>query len=358
MNRRRSDASYRLSKPTSYDRQPNSSSPGDQDFESRLLRRCVRLSRVPRTMSANVAASAAGLGLVRDVRRPSSGDPPARDRWFESIFLHRRVGSELVFCRGGSAGLFPQPDRSPLTPLRAPAEELIDRTRSAAATHRIVKRQIIAGEQPCSALCQLVRGVPDPDSLDRHTLLSETSIVETHGCAQLALRRPLARQAAAFRQGGPATTRSNVDTEPLFLLNPIDDNLSDVAACTRAQKGPAQRQCGSFPPALRTGGGRNEARSSRARDSERAVAAHGDGIGAKQGGILKIGNFDSPASMSMLEESTLATNRPMMGVFNNLVMFRHCQPCPAFNLALSFPTAHARRTAGATASIQPRRASR
>ena len=42
-------------------------------------------------MSANVAASAAGLGLVRDVRRPSSGDPPARDRWFESIFLQRRV---------------------------------------------------------------------------------------------------------------------------------------------------------------------------------------------------------------------------------------------------------------------------
>ena len=36
----------------------------------------------------------------------------------------------------------------------------------------------------------------------------------------------------------------------------------------------------------------------------------------KQGGILKIGHFDSPASMSMLEESTLATNRPMMGVFN------------------------------------------
>jgi hypothetical protein len=37
----------------------------------------------------------------------------------------------------------------------------------------------------------------------------------------------------------------------------------------------------------------------------------------KQGGILKIGHFDSPASMSMIEESTLATNRPMMGVFNN-----------------------------------------
>src|SRR5215469_14859732 len=37
----------------------------------------------------------------------------------------------------------------------------------------------------------------------------------------------------------------------------------------------------------------------------------------KQGGILKIGHFDSPASMSLLEESTLAANRPMMGVFNN-----------------------------------------
>jgi peptide/nickel transport system substrate-binding protein len=41
----------------------------------------------------------------------------------------------------------------------------------------------------------------------------------------------------------------------------------------------------------------------------------------KQGGILKIGHFDSPASISMLEESTQAVNRPMSGVFNNLVMF-------------------------------------
>jgi peptide/nickel transport system substrate-binding protein len=41
----------------------------------------------------------------------------------------------------------------------------------------------------------------------------------------------------------------------------------------------------------------------------------------KQGGILRAGHFDSPASMSMLEESTLAVNRPVMGVFNNLVMF-------------------------------------
>src|SRR6516165_3876667 len=41
----------------------------------------------------------------------------------------------------------------------------------------------------------------------------------------------------------------------------------------------------------------------------------------KQGGILRMGHFDSPASMSPLEESTQAVNRPMSGVFNNLVVF-------------------------------------
>src|SRR6202049_2733779 len=46
----------------------------------------------------------------------------------------------------------------------------------------------------------------------------------------------------------------------------------------------------------------------------------------KSGGTLKIGHFDSPASMSMLEESTAAVNRPTMGVFNNLVMFKQDEP--------------------------------
>src|SRR5215470_19313101 len=46
----------------------------------------------------------------------------------------------------------------------------------------------------------------------------------------------------------------------------------------------------------------------------------------KHGGILKMGHFDSPASMSMLEESTLAVNRPMSGVFNNLVIFKQDEP--------------------------------
>ena len=46
----------------------------------------------------------------------------------------------------------------------------------------------------------------------------------------------------------------------------------------------------------------------------------------QHGGTLRIGHFTSPASMSMLEESTVAVNRPMMGVFNNLVMFKQDEP--------------------------------
>ena len=52
-----------------------------------------------------------------------------------------------------------------------------------------------------------------------------------------------------------------------------------------------------------------------------AMAAAAPAVAQKPGGILCAGHFDSPASMSMLEESTLAVNRPVMGVFNNLVMF-------------------------------------
>jgi len=47
------------------------------------------------------------------------------------------------------------------------------------------------------------------------------------------------------------------------------------------------------------------------------------GSAAQQaGGTLRIGHFDSPASMSILEESTAAVNRPMMGVFSNLVIYK------------------------------------
>jgi peptide/nickel transport system substrate-binding protein len=41
----------------------------------------------------------------------------------------------------------------------------------------------------------------------------------------------------------------------------------------------------------------------------------------KSGGVLKLQFFDSPATMSIHEESTIAGQGPMMGVFNNLVMY-------------------------------------
>jgi peptide/nickel transport system substrate-binding protein len=63
----------------------------------------------------------------------------------------------------------------------------------------------------------------------------------------------------------------------------------------------------------------------------RALAAAGGLLGAtlaaapalaqKQGGVLRIPVFDSPASMSIHEESAVFAERAMMGVFNNLVIF-------------------------------------
>ena len=41
----------------------------------------------------------------------------------------------------------------------------------------------------------------------------------------------------------------------------------------------------------------------------------------KQGGILRVYHRDSPASMSIHEEGTVGVMMPMMGVFNNLVLF-------------------------------------
>ena len=53
-------------------------------------------------------------------------------------------------------------------------------------------------------------------------------------------------------------------------------------------------------------------------------------VAQKPGGILKIPHGDSPASMSILEESTIVSEGPMMAVFNNLVMFdQHIAAEPA-----------------------------
>jgi peptide/nickel transport system substrate-binding protein len=52
-----------------------------------------------------------------------------------------------------------------------------------------------------------------------------------------------------------------------------------------------------------------------------AMFAAGAAFAQKQGGVLKIGQFDSPASMSIHEESSNTAEGPMMGVFNNLVVY-------------------------------------
>ena len=51
------------------------------------------------------------------------------------------------------------------------------------------------------------------------------------------------------------------------------------------------------------------------------TATFAPAVAQKSGGVLKVSFFDNPASMSLLEEATGAALRPMMGVFNNLVMY-------------------------------------
>src|SRR2546430_3282467 len=53
-----------------------------------------------------------------------------------------------------------------------------------------------------------------------------------------------------------------------------------------------------------------------------AMAAADAAFAQKQGGVLQAYSLDSPASMSIHEEATVFAQRPMMGVFNNLVIFK------------------------------------
>ena len=57
-----------------------------------------------------------------------------------------------------------------------------------------------------------------------------------------------------------------------------------------------------------------------------AVSGGETAFAEKSGGILKIGQFDSPAGMSILEESSYTAEGPMMGVFNNLVLYDQHEP--------------------------------
>src|SRR5437868_5683453 len=66
-----------------------------------------------------------------------------------------------------------------------------------------------------------------------------------------------------------------------------------------------------------------------------ALSASDAAFAKKQGGILKMYSPDSPASMSIHEEATVFAEGPMMGVFNNLVIFD--QHVPQNSLASIVP---------------------
>src|SRR5246127_1649884 len=52
-----------------------------------------------------------------------------------------------------------------------------------------------------------------------------------------------------------------------------------------------------------------------------AISGSGTAFAQKRGGILRMYSPDSPPTMSILEEATLTSQGPLMGVFNNLAMF-------------------------------------
>ncbi len=51
------------------------------------------------------------------------------------------------------------------------------------------------------------------------------------------------------------------------------------------------------------------------------LIAAGAAQAQKSGGILRVYHRDSPGNMSILEEGTISIVAPIMGVFNNLVVF-------------------------------------
>src|SRR6266851_9325571 len=56
------------------------------------------------------------------------------------------------------------------------------------------------------------------------------------------------------------------------------------------------------------------------------LSTAGPAVAQKSGGVLRVPFFDSPASVSLHEESTFAALRPMMGLFNNIVMYKQDVP--------------------------------
>src|SRR5262249_58969190 len=102
--------------------------------------------------------------------------------------------------------------------------------------------------------------------------------------------------------------------------HPSCGNLRALQLARKPKKGRRAVAAGSTSRVTRTGGTgmkRNLCGFAAASPLLLVLAASPAAVAQKQGGTLTIGHFDSPASVSPLEESTNAVNRPMMGVFNN-----------------------------------------
>src|SRR6516162_11289250 len=56
------------------------------------------------------------------------------------------------------------------------------------------------------------------------------------------------------------------------------------------------------------------------------ISSTGISYAQKQGGILRISSNDNPANMSMLEAPAPSSEVPLMGVFNNLIVFDQHKP--------------------------------
>jgi peptide/nickel transport system substrate-binding protein len=66
-----------------------------------------------------------------------------------------------------------------------------------------------------------------------------------------------------------------------------------------------------------------------------AMSVGGTALAEKPGGILRTYDPDSPGGLSIQEEATVFARGPMMGVFNNLIMYD--QHVPQNSLASIVP---------------------
>jgi ABC-type transport system substrate-binding protein len=101
---------------------------------------------------------------------------------------------------------------------------------------------------------------------------------------------------------------------------------ADPAKNCRTVRCPCYKlQNGARSPAERRGPGGGMGRKQHLIAALAAVAfglvLPGPAVAQKPGGVLRVYHRDSPASMSLLEEATLSVLMPVMGVFNNLVIY-------------------------------------